>query len=142
MSNSNTEYLKTRINFFTFLEVYIPLKKALAAQRDGEHIVVGNFNLHHLALGGIHIPVMDRNLEDFLSVVEEYSLLLLFKNGIITYKKVGHQSIIDLVFAISSITKSLISYKISQDNKYGSDYYSIITRFNLQTIQKEKQVCH
>lgn len=118
------------------------LEKALAAQRDGEHVVVGDLNLHHPAWGGIHIPVTDRNSEDLLSVVEEYGLQLLLKKGTITYKEAGHQSTTDLVFATPFIAESLISCKVSQDNEYGSDHYPIITRFNLQTIQREEQARH
>ncbi len=61
------------------------LEKALAAQRDGEHVVVGDLNLHHPAWGGIHIPVMDSNSKDLLSVVEKFGLQLLLKKGTITY---------------------------------------------------------
>ena len=119
--------------------MYTPSRKALAAQRDGEHDAVGDLNLHHPAWGGIHISVTDRNLEDLLSVVEEYGLQLLLKKGSITYEEARHQSTIDLVFAIPFIAESLISCKVSQDNEYGSDHYPIIMRFNLQTIQREKQ---
>lgn len=122
---------------------YIPhLETELAAQKDGEHVVVGDLNLHHPAWGGIYIPVTDRNSEDLLSVIKEYGLQLLLKKGIITYEEVGHQSTIDLVFATPFIAKSLIFCKVSQDNEYGSDYYPIITRFNLQTIQREEQARH
>lgn len=118
------------------------LEKALAGRRDGENVVMGDFNLHHPAWGGIHIPVTDRNSEDLLSVVGEYGLQLLLKKGTITYEEAGHHNIIDLVFATPFIAESLISCKISQDNEYGSDHYPIITRFNLQTIQREEQARH
>ncbi len=66
----------------------------------------------------------------------------MFKKSTITYKETGHQSTIDQVFAISFIAESLIFCKVSKDNEYGSDHYPIITRFNLQTIQKEEQTRH
>lgn len=53
-----------------------------------------------------------------------------------------HRSKIDLVFATPFIAESLIFCQVSEDNEYGSDYYLIITRFNLQTIQREEQACH
>ncbi len=118
------------------------LEKALAAQRDGEHIVVDDLNLHHPAWGGIHILVTDRNSKDLLSVVEEFGLQLLLKKGTITYEEAGHQSRIDLVFTTSFIAESLISCKVSKDNEYGSDHYLIIMCFNLQTIQRKEQVRH
>ncbi len=118
------------------------LEKALAAQRDGDHIAGGDLNLHHLTWGGIHIPVIDRNSEDLLSGVEEFGLQLLLKKGTITYEEAGHQSTIDLVFATSFIAESFIFCKVSKDNEYGSNYYPIITRFNLQSIQNEKQARH
>ncbi len=66
------------------------LGKALAAQKDGEHVVVGDLNFHHPAWAGIHIPVTDRNSEDLLSVVEEFGLQLLLKKGTITYQGAGY----------------------------------------------------
>ncbi len=104
--------------------------------------MVGDLNLYHPAWGGIHIHLTDRNSGDLLSVVEEFGLKLLLKKATISYEEAGHQSTIDLVFATSFIAESLISYKVSKDNKYGSDHYSIITRFNLQTIQREEQARH
>ncbi len=85
------------------------LEKTLATQKDGEHVVVGDLNLHHPAWGGIHIPVTDCNSENLLSVVEEFGLQLLLKKDTITYKEAGHQSTIDLVFTTTFIAESLIS---------------------------------
>ncbi len=65
------------------------LEKALAAQRDGEHVVVGDLNLHHPAWGGIHILVTDRNSEDLLSVVEEFGLQLLLKKVQLLIRSLG-----------------------------------------------------
>lgn len=105
-------------------------------QKDGKHVVIGDFNLHHPAWGGIYITVTDRNSEDLLSIVEEYGLQLLLQKSTVTYKEAGHQSTIDLVFATPFIAESLISSKVSQDNEYGFDHCSVITRFNLQTLQR------
>lgn len=66
----------------------------------------------------------------------------MLKKGTIIYEGVGHQSTIDLVFASSFILKSLISCKVAKKIDYRSDHYPVITRFNLQTIQKEEQLRH
>ena len=130
-----------RIGRWAYRSEHIPfLEEALSAERGGEHVVSGDFNLHHPVWGSIHIPTTDLNSEDLLSVVEEHGLQLLLKKGTITYEEAGHQSTIDLVFASSFISESLISCKVAKEIDYGSDHYPIITRFNLQTIQKEEQL--
>lgn len=73
-------------------------------------------------------------------VIEEYRLQLLLKKGTITYEEAGHQSTIDLVFASSFISESLISCKVAKEIDYGSDHYPIITRLNLRIIQREEQL--
>lgn len=112
----------------------------MSIKREVEHVVVGDFNLHHPAWGGIHISTTDRNSEDLLSLVEEYGLQLLLKKGKITYEEAGNQGTIDLVFAFLLISESLISCKVAKEIDYESDHYSIITRLNLQIIQREEQL--
>lgn len=50
------------------------LKKVLSAEKGGEYVVLGDFNLLHPVWGGVYIPTTDRNLEDLLSMVEEHDL--------------------------------------------------------------------
>lgn len=125
----------------THLQGSIPLlEKALSVERGGEHVILGDFNFHHPAWGSIHISITNRNLEDYLSVVKKYGLQLLLKKGTITYEEAGHQSTINLVFASSFISESLISCKVIKEIDYGSDHYPIISRLNLQIIQREEQL--
>ena len=111
-------------------------------EKGGEYVVLGDFNLHHPIWGGVHIPTTDRNLEDLLSVVEENSFQLLLKKGTIIYEEAEYQRTIDLVFALSFISESLIFCKVAKEINYKSNHYPVITRFNLQTIQKEEQLRH
>lgn len=69
------------------------LQEKLAASPLDEHIILGDFNLHHPAWRGIGAKI-DNNSEVSLALVEQHGLHLLLKTGTITYDEAGHQSTI------------------------------------------------
>ena len=124
----NTTYLWGCISF---------LKKVLSAEKRGEYIVWGNFNLHHPVWENVNILTTNPNSKNLLRVVENHDLKLLLRKGTINYEKAGHQSIIDLVFVLSFILESLISYKVAKKIDYGSDYYPVIICLTFKLFKKK-----
>lgn len=56
------------------------LSEKLATSPLDEHIILGDFNLHHPAWGGIGTKI-DNDSEVLLAVVEQYGVYLLLKTG-------------------------------------------------------------
>ena len=111
------------------------LQERLAESPLDEHIILGDFNLHHLVWGGIEAK-SDSNAKSLLAIVEQYGLHLLLKTGTITYDEAGHQSTINLIFASTAMAERLITCKIPSDSKYGSDHHPVLSSFNLKTIEQ------
>ncbi len=111
------------------------LEQVIASFPSQEHIILGDFNLHHPVWGGIEAR-NDNNAENLLALVEQHGLHLLLKPGTVTYDEAGCQSTIDLIFCFHTIFSSLISCHIPNDSEYGSDHRPILSIFNLETIEQ------
>ncbi len=58
------------------------LQEKLAASPLDEHIILGDFNLHHPVWGGMEAK-NDRDVESLLAIVEQHGLHLFLKTGTI-----------------------------------------------------------
>ena len=105
---------------------------------EGEHIALGDFNLHHTAWGGVDIKRENSGAEVLLEVTETHHMKQLLTLGTITYSEAGANSTIDLIFATPLLADSLITCGIQQDI-YASDHFPIKTVFNIQTISEQEK---
>jgi hypothetical protein len=76
----------------------------LSQHQDIEHIVLGDFNLHHPFWGGIARPLQHRMADQLLDLVGHFALDLATPVGTRTRSGKGQESTIDLAFTTSSIT--------------------------------------
>lgn len=114
------------------------LRKALDA--PGEHLILGDFNLHHPYWGGTRC--LDRHaMADELigiSVVEGLSLLL--PEGTITREQNTQRTTIDLVWATERLAEHLRRCGVRPDLHQGSDHLPIATELDLEvTDNREKK---
>ena len=116
------------------------LEEKLLEHPEGEHIALGDFNLHHVAWGGVDVENEDSGSEVLLEVAEAHHMRQLLTPNTITYSEAGANSTIDLVFATPLLADSLITCR-TQQTIYSSDHFPIETAFDLRTIvQPEKKI--
>ncbi len=97
---------------------------------DGQHVVVGDFNLHHPAWGGLGIEG-DREAEQLLTIIDERQLSLLLPQGSITWRAGESKSTIDLALGTPSVTQRLASCEV-KDESHDSDHLPIVTTLLLE----------
>ena len=106
------------------------LNSVLEEDPEGQHLVVGDLNLHHPAWGGLDVEG-DREAEQLLTIMDEQQLALLLPQGSITWRAGEHQSTIDLALGTPTVTQRLISCGVVNKN-HDSDHYPILTTLLLE----------
>ncbi|KAA6411453.1 MAG: hypothetical protein FRX48_04733 [Lasallia pustulata] len=97
---------------------------------EGQHLVVGDFNLHHPTWGRVEIEG-DREAEQLLTIIDERQLTLLLPQGSVTWRAHESQSTIDLALGTPSVTQRLVSCGVMKEN-HDSDHYLILTTLLLE----------
>ena len=111
------------------------LKRRLAAHPNEEHIVLGDFNLHHEAWGGLGVSkTLIEKSEELLIVTQRWEMEQMVPVGTATYKESTGQSTIDLVFATPLLTESLITCGIAGDFDHDSDHQPILSKWTMRTV--------
>jgi len=65
---------------------------------EGEHILLGDFNLHHPFWGGVTVTCADNAADDLIRATEAAGLSLATEAGMETWVKGISRSTLDLVF--------------------------------------------
>lgn len=97
-----------------------------------EHMVLGDFNLHHPNWGDPNCR-SDLLASDLVILAEQYHLAQLVPTGTITYSEDLRKSTIDLFFATPLIAENLLTCKIADDLDHHSDHMPIVTTISLAT---------
>ena len=114
------------------------LRGVLSREMDGEHIVLGDFNLHHPLWGGIEQRPPHREADYLLSVVEEHQLNLILPPGTRTRQEQGHNTTIDLVFATQWLADRIISCGLADEQlDHDSDHLPISTIIQVSTAERQ-----
>lgn len=108
----------------------IPAAK-IAIEAEGEHILLGDFNLHHPYWSGPSRPTSHAAANQLLELVEEKNLSLTLPKGTITWEARNSYSTIDLVFMTSELAKQLEHCKSREDIGQSSDHIPILTHLCL-----------
>jgi len=110
-----------------------------------EHIVLGDFNLHHPHWGGISQHEIDseethREADELLSIMERHHLQLLLPQGTRTRKERNIHTTIDLIFATPLIASSVSTCGLAgEDLNHDSDYLPISTIIEANIYTKPAQ---
>jgi hypothetical protein len=102
--------------------------------KPGEHLLVGDFNLHHPWWGGARCLTRHRMADDLVGIVKEAGLQLLTPPGTITWEARRSKSTVDLTFASPWLAQRLIGCRADPTLENGSDHHPITSLFTLDTI--------
>ncbi len=108
---------------------------------DSEHLVVGNFNLHHQRWGGDLVERNHPGATHLVEAIEIGALQLLSTPGIATREKHGNRpSTLDLTLATPSISGQIVSCEVDRDTM-GLDHLPVLTTLRLaRDIRRQKEM--
>jgi exonuclease III len=102
-------------------------------ESGNDHIVVGDFNLHHPLWGGLARPTQHDAADILIDIARNASLDLATESGTITWRARGLHSTIDLTFLSQHLQERLIKCTPRLDIAQSSDHLPIETSLDLQT---------
>ncbi len=94
-----------------------------------DHILLGDFNLHHPLWGGAQATT-DTMAENFISFFNAHFLHLLLPQGSITCSENGCETTIDDIFASPPLKNSLKLCRVRKDLHQGFDHLPILSVFS------------
>jgi exonuclease III len=100
------------------------LRKCLQEQAN-DHIVIGDFNLHHPHWGGLARPTQHAAADILLDIAQESSLILATPCGTTTWRERGSESTIDLAFISQSLENELLKCRLRRDIAQSSDHLPV-----------------
>lgn len=112
----------------------IPMLTNLLEQ-EGEHIVLGDFNLHHPLWCGIRNPTAHKVADQLIDILHSHELNLTLPHGSITRRIKGEESTIDLVFMDPILQNKVVECQVRQDLDHGSDHLPIFTEIALAPVE-------
>jgi len=95
-----------------------------------DHLVLGDFNLHHPAWGGPGIAP-HAETSHLLQFLDKTGLLQLTDPGVTTWSAQGNKATIDLTFASPALYERTIECKVQEEIDHSSDHYPIKTRLHI-----------
>lgn len=97
-----------------------------------EHLLVGDFNLHHPMWSGIQDPTCHDAAAPLIRANNQAGLQLLSPIGQVTWARGPSRSTLDLTFGTETIQNRLLTCSIDYDMDNGSDHLPIGTTFALE----------
>jgi len=115
------------------------IQKAIQDSRGVEHILLGDFNLHHPKWGGNLTQTQHRAADTLIKITEEKRLYLLTEPGTITWENSRSCQTLDLTFSSEPIRESIKHCRIREDLDTGSDHKPIQTTLQIERVKKGPQ---
>ena len=103
--------------------------------RDGDHLLLGDFNLHHPMWCSPRNPTAHKAADRLIDLILSYDLALASPKGGVTWEARGQSSTIDLTFLSPRLREQIVRCEIREDLDFGADHYPISTSLLLRTIQ-------
>lgn len=99
---------------------------------DGEHILLGDFNLHHPSWGGVLLPTQHALADDLIDITIRANLQLTLPPGSITWRIRHSMSTLDLVFATGSTAGRIQQCRPCEELDSDSDHVPVITSIEME----------
>ena len=101
--------------------------------RDGDHLLLGDFNLHYPMWCGPRNPTTHKAANCLIDLILSYDLSLASPKGGVTWEARGQSSTIDLTFLSPRLKEQVIRCEIREDLDFGADHYPISTSLCFRT---------
>ena len=103
-------------------------------QMPGQHIVIGDFNLHYPWWGGPSIPTQHDSADLLIEIVQEANMDLVLPEGTVTWRRRNGSasSTIDLVFVSLDLVDSVLICGAHEELDHQSDHLPIATEVNIE----------
>lgn len=102
----------------------------LRLRQPGEHLLLGDFNLHHPTWSALERPASAHS-EHLLRLLQRQEMTLHLPSGTKTLHQKKIQTTIDLVFGSSGLTNRLLCCSAADQLGTNSDHYPIATTYDL-----------
>ncbi|EKG09366.1 Reverse transcriptase, partial [Macrophomina phaseolina MS6] len=112
------------------------LAAALREHPNDQHIVLGDFNLHHPLWTGAEYSHQDREADELIDLLERFSLHLASPPAIPTFARKDAQTTIDLAFVTAGILEHLVRCQVREDLQQDSDHIPISTVVDLSPSRR------
>jgi Reverse transcriptase (RNA-dependent DNA polymerase)/Endonuclease-reverse transcriptase len=103
-------------------------------ERKSDHILIGDFNLHHQLWSGSRSTRPDRMALDLLSFTQQAELVLATPPGLVTWRRSESStscSTIDLIFLSDGLAQHLVRCDTEELLHHGSDHRPVLTLLSL-----------
>ena len=114
------------------------LRKALS--EEGEHILLGDFNLHHPRWSGIGDPTHHDMADTLVEIYQRRGLDLCLPPGTTTWNRDGYKSTIDLVFATELVQQRITECQARPDLGHGFDHHPISTVLDIEPSRPPERI--
>ncbi|KHJ32561.1 hypothetical protein EV44_g4324 [Erysiphe necator] len=100
--------------------------------KEGHHILVGDFNLHHPRWGGQRVVSHHTLAEDLIEILAHKDMELVLPEGTITWSNRGSQSTLDLIFIFKELEDSVTRCELAKELEASSDHIPITTQLTIK----------
>lgn len=107
-----------------------------ALSYPGEHVLVGDFNLHHPLWGGTLLPTQHTLADDLIETTTNSNMELILPQGTVTWRSGGSMSTLDLAFATPRIAEQVLRCQPCEELDSDSDHVPIITSIETTVPQQ------
>ncbi|KAI1003132.1 hypothetical protein K3495_g5078 [Podosphaera aphanis] len=107
--------------------------------KEGQHILVGDFNLHHPRWGGKAVLSHHKLAEYLIDILGNKDMELVLPEGTITWSNRGSQSTLDLVFLSQELEDPVTICQPASELEASSDHIPISTQLSIQPNIEEEQ---
>lgn len=106
-------------------------------QREGEYILLGDFNLHHPNWNNYSRYTYHPEVDQLVAITVEQDMELTLPEEAVTWRARGHESTINLIFATLAVKETIGIYRIRPELQYGSDHLPVYTKLDLRIEEPE-----
>jgi hypothetical protein len=110
-----------------------------ALDHPGEHLLIGDFNLHHPLWGGTMLPTQHTLSDILIETTVQSNLQLILPQGTVTWRSGNSMSTLHLSFATSGITEQVLQCQLCEELDSDSDHVPIIT--SIETLVPQQTEC-
>lgn len=109
------------------------IRQAIQNEPQADHIVLGDFNLHHPRWGGSTCVSIDQEAETLIDVMNELQLTCILPPGTITRRRGRQETTIDLAWVSAGLRDTVVLCAVDPAFDQDSDHLPIVIELMLRT---------